>query len=290
MMFDIYKRLREDPGYNRLEGDGYLFVEYKCPIETEVFQFMTEVNFITYVISGKKDWFAPGRIIQLKEGDALFLQKGVYTTRQSLEEDHCVLTFFINDDFIRKFNAENVSLIPSLDEGTSHDQIFQLDVNESMKALFYSMFTYLRMGRSIPRNLVELKFRELLFNVILSPNNRKLAQFFASLNHVSKTNLDYVMMKNYQHDLQLDEFARLCGRSLSAFKRDFKNHYHQTPGKWLNTKRLEHARTLLLSSDLNVNEICHESGFRNSSHFNKAFKDRYQLPPNQFRVQYKNAP
>jgi AraC-like DNA-binding protein len=94
------------------------------------------------------------------------------------------------------------------------------------------------------------------------------------------------MLKNFQHDLELEEFAHMCGRSLSAFKRDFKNTYDQTPGKWLNHKRLEYASTLLLTSDLNINEICFESGFKNSSHFNKVFKDRYQIPPNQFRTQH----
>jgi AraC-like DNA-binding protein len=97
------------------------------------------------------------------------------------------------------------------------------------------------------------------------------------------------MTKNFQHDLQLEEFASLCGRSLSAFKRDFKNLYNQTPGKWLNEKRLEYAKALLLTTDMNVNEICYESGFRNSSHFNKTFKDKYEITPKQFRLQSKGG-
>jgi AraC-like DNA-binding protein len=136
---------------------------------------------------------------------------------------------------------------------------------------------------------VEIKFKELLFNIILNQKHQKLSQFFTSLNQTSQTSLDDVMMKNFQHDLQLEEFARLCGRSLSAFKRDFEKVYHQTPGKWLNDKRLEYASALLLSSDLNVNEICYESGFTNSSHFNKVFKDKYQVPPKQFRMLRKNT-
>ncbi len=290
MIFDMYNTLKDEPGYSKLVGNDYLFLEYKCPIESEIFQFMTELNFITYVISGKKDWITPGETIGLKEGDALFLRKGAYTTRQYFEEDHCVLTFFITDDFIRNFNTENRSIsLPQSDEPTE-EQAFQLDVNEPLKTLFYSMYSYLKMGKNTPRNLVELKFKELLFNIILNPRNKRLAQFFTSLNQAGKTNLDYVMMKNFHYELQLEEFARLCGRSLSAFKRDFKNHYHKTPGKWLNDKRLEHAKSLLLNSDMNVNEVCQESGFRNSSHFNKAFKERYKLPPNQFRIKQKVIP
>ncbi len=288
-MFDIYNHFKDDPRYNKLIGNDYLFAEYKCPIETEKFQFMSELNFITYVVSGRKDWFASGKKYVMKEGDALFIKKGVYTTHQYLEVDHCLLTFFISDDFIRNFILENNSISTHSSEEVVQDQIFELDVNESLKALFHSMFNYLKMGADIPRSLVELKFKELLFNIILDPKNKNLAQFFTSLEGSTRSNFDYVMMKNFHCDLELEEFARLCGRSLSTFKRDFKKYYNQTPGNWLSIKRLEYAKTLLINSNLNINEICYESGFRNSSHFNKTFKDRYKLPPKQFRLLNKES-
>jgi AraC-like DNA-binding protein len=284
MVIDIYQHFLNAPTYNKLVGPDYLFAEYKCPIETEDFQLISEQNFITYVGSGRKDWFASGKLYAVKEGDALFIRKGAYTTRQYFDEEHCVLTCFINDDFIRNFTRENhTSVVPGRREAAD-DQIFELDVNDSLKALFNSMFSYLKMGTAIPRELVELKFKELLYNIVLNPNHRELSSFFTSLNQEAKQDFDYVMMKNFRCDLELEDFARLCSRSLSTFKRDFKTFYNQTPGKWINDKRLEFAKTLLISSDLNINEVCYEAGFKNSSHFNKAFKDRYDLPPKQFRI------
>ena len=289
MIFHLYHHFKENPRYNKLVGTDYLFTEYKCPVETETFEFISELSFITYVVTGRKDWFASGKVHQIKEGDALFIRKGVYTTRQYFDVDHCLLTFFITDDFIRNFMRENNLVGASEGEEVGHDQILEIDVNETLKVLFYSMYNYLKMGTEIPRSLVELKFRELLFNIVLNPKNKKLAQFFTSLNRANKWHFEDVMMKHFHFDLELKDFARLSGRSLSTFKRDFKNFYQQTPGKWLSDKRLEYAKNLLISSDMNVNEICYESGFRNSSHFNKAFKDRYQYPPKQFRMLRKKA-
>lgn len=283
MILDAYNRLKEDSSYNKLVGNDFMILEYKCPIDMEKLHMLLELNFITYIISGKKDWITADNIYPVKEGDAIFARKGVYTVRQYFDVDHCVLTFFLHDDFIRNFMRENRTISTTATDETVQDQIFPLHVDESLQSLFYNIYTYLKVGREVPQSLVELKFKELLFNIVLNPKHKKLAQFFTSLNQTSQTNLDDIMLKNFQHDLQLEEFARLCGRSLSTFKRDFKNAYHQTPGKWLNEKRLEYASALLLSSDLNVNEICYESGFRNSSHFNKAFKDKFQLPPRQFR-------
>lgn len=289
MRFDLYNRLRTDPGYNRLVGKDYLIVEYKCPIETLQFQLLTECHFIIYVISGRKDWMTSGKTYEVKASDALFVRRGVYTTRQYLDVDHCILLFFISDAFIRNFMRENTSLRVANNGQSIDDQIFVLDVDDPLKSLFSSVFNYLRLDTGIPTNLVELKFKELLFNIVMNPRHRQIARFFTSLSQHDQTDLDEVMMKNFHHDLALEEYARLCGRSLSSFKRDFKELYQQSPGKWLTEKRLEYARALLLSTDLHVNEVGYESGFRNSSHFNKAFKDKYRLPPGQFRLTGKTA-
>jgi AraC family transcriptional regulator, exoenzyme S synthesis regulatory protein ExsA len=286
----MYTFLKEHPSYNKLVGSDFLIAEYKCPIETERFQVMNQLHFITYIISGKKDWITPERTHHVTAGDAIFVKKGVHTIHQYFEEDHCVLLFFMDDNFIRNFMTENHSTLANIPETILPDeQIFQLDVNENMKVLFHSVVNYLKMGPAIPKPLVEIKFKELFFNIVLNPKNSRLVHFFSSECQHTKSNFDHIMLRNFQHDLPLEDFAKLCGRSLSAFKRDFKNIYQQSPGKWLNEKRLEYARALLLSSDMNVNEICQESGFKNSSHFNKAFKDKYQFPPKQFRLQSKGV-
>ncbi|HEX6225186.1 MAG TPA: AraC family transcriptional regulator [Chryseolinea sp.] len=286
MFFNAYNELSADPAITKLVGNGYLILEYKCPIEVDNLDVLLEQHFITYVISGKKDWITGDRTVHVKEGDAIFLRKGVYTIHQYFDVDHCVLVFFLQDDFICNFLRENVTHFPENHE-TIDEKIFALDVDESLQSLFYSIYSYLKKGTEVPRNLVELKFKELLFNIVLNPKHKKLAQFLASLNQPGLALLDDVMMKNFHHDLDLEEFARLCGRSLSAFRRDFKSVYHETPARWLNNKRLELACSLLLGSGLNVNEIGFESGFRNSSHFNKAFKEKYQTTPKQFRLMHR---
>jgi len=97
-----------------------------------------------------------------------------------------------------------------------------------------------------------------------------------------------VMSGNYLFNLKIEEFAKLCSRSLSAFKRDFKDKFETTPSRWIKAKRLEHAKTLLIESELNINEICYDSGFVNVSHFIKTFKDKYKVSPHQFRSNYQH--
>ena len=101
--------------------------------------------------------------------------------------------------------------------------------------------------------------------------------------------LEKVMSENYLYNLKVEEFAKLCGRSLSAFKRDFKKVFSTTPSKWIKTKRLAYAKGLLIESNLNINEICFDSGFVNTSHFIKSFKEQYKISPHQFRSMLSNS-
>lgn len=282
MIVDIQQYFRRHPRFNKLIGDNYLFVEYKCPIDIENFRLFTDAHIINYVVSGKKDWFAPEQSFEIEGGDALFVRKGVYTTRQHFEVDYCVILFFLTDDFITSFFREHPNLkFPS--SNTDFDQIYGIQVNDTFEALILSIFNYFKQDGGIPKSLVEIKFRELLFNILLNPKNRSLAQYLYSLLDTHKADMEYTMLKNFQYDLGLDEFAQLCGRSLSTFKRDFKSLFNQTPGSWIKSKRLEYAKTLLDQSSLTINEICYESGFKNPSHFNSTFKEKYGLPPLQFR-------
>ncbi|WP_088341923.1 alpha/beta fold hydrolase [Robiginitalea sediminis] len=102
----------------------------------------------------------------------------------------------------------------------------------------------------------------------------------------SGADLETVMVENFLYNLKVEEFARLCGRSLSAFKRDFQGTFGTTPSRWIKAKRLEYAKGLLLETGLNINQICYDSGFINTSHFVKSFKEQYGLPPHQYRAKH----
>lgn len=286
MVIDIYNYFKNRPGFNKLIGEDYLIIEYKCPLDVEDYQFWTESNLITFVINGKKDWISAGEVYPIKAGDCLFIKKGVYTTRQYFDLDYCVILFFMKDSFIRNFMLKNSDLNQAINiQGRSSRQIFPIEVTETFRSLVFSIFNYFKSGEEIPRNLVEIKFRELLYNIVLNPKNKELINYFVSLKNQSRSSIEEIMLKNFQYDLSMEDYARLSGRSISSFKRDFKNDFGTTPGKWLLNQRLNRAKSLLIGTDLNINEVCFESGFKNSSHFNRSFKDKFGLTPGEFKHQ-----
>ncbi len=104
-----------------------------------------------------------------------------------------------------------------------------------------------------------------------------------------KEKIEEVLSANFKNALKIEDFAKLYGKSLSAFKRDFKSSFDTTPSDWLMNKRLEYSKALLFSTDLQVNEIAYESGFKNNSHFIRSFNKKYKLPPLQFKIQHQKS-
>lgn len=101
-----------------------------------------------------------------------------------------------------------------------------------------------------------------------------------------KTVISYIR-QNYQQPLSLGELAALAAMNEQYFCRFFKKALGKTPVSYINSFRIQHAATLLCTTELPVTEICLESGFNNLGHFIKEFKKATRFTPLQFRRQNK---
>lgn len=72
--------------------------------------------------------------------------------------------------------------------------------------------------------------------------------------------------------LSIEEVAKECGLSSSHFARAFKTSTGTTPHEWLQTSRLDRARTMLRNPSLSLAEIATDCGFADQSHFTRIFK------------------
>ena len=110
-----------------------------------------------------------------------------------------------------------------------------------------------------------------------------LRSFLFDYSEPYKINLEKFMLNNFQFNVPVEKFAQLTGRSLAGFKRDFQKRFHTSPGKWLLEKRLQQSMALLKNRGKSVAETAFESGFENSSHFSRSFKQRFGMSPMEAR-------
>lgn len=125
--------------------------------------------------------------------------------------------------------------------------------------------------------LLYLKIQECL-NVLtyLRPG---LSYWFSRMNCLQKIDLKSFMEEHFSDNLPLEQLAQASGRSLSTFRRDFLQEFGTTPSKWLLTRRLREAWTLITEKRLKPSEFLLDLGFESFSHFSRSFKAQFGVQP-----------
>lgn len=281
-MINIYDFAYDNRLFRQFKVTDLLFTEYKCLEEESVFKVWSHHNYFVYVLSGKKRWKTLQAEYMIYAGDAIFVKKGANIIHKFFEEDFCALIIFVPDPFIKDVIQDNF-VSPPKDTDKNPDTVIPLHLDGVLSTYFQSLFAYFLHREAPPKNLLEIKFKELILNLISSRQNHPLCYHFKSLCFESKTSLREIMESNFAYNLSLEEFARLSSRSLTTFKRDFIEIYHTSPGKWLLQKRLKYSKYLLETTDKSISELAFESGFENTSHFIKVFRQTFGTTPLQFK-------
>lgn len=283
-MLNIYEAIRTNPKYNKLEIGDFLFAEYTCGVTAEKLDVWSEADYLLHVVTGAKTWHMPDGIFKANPGETLFIKKGANIVEQHLEKDVCMLTFFIPDALVRTTVRElSGSLNARGASAVAIKTAMRVQEDVALAAFFQSMRTYFS-GREKPSEpLLRLKLKELIVSILTSGRNSALGHYFRKLGESDAPSVDEIMEANFRYNLSLEEYAKMCHRSLSSFKREFQAHFNESPGKWLLQKRLEFASSLLRSSKMSVTEIAFESGFQDVSHFSRVFKERFGTSPVTYR-------
>jgi len=283
-MLNLYEGVRDDPSYNKLEIGDLLFAEYTCGIGDEKLGLWTHSDYLVNVVTGKKTWHTSDGVWAANPGETLFFKKGAAIVEQHFELDFCLLVFFIPDDFVRSTVREIAGSLTAASAGAAAiKSAVRVENDVGLSAFFQSMRTYFAEKEKPSEPLLRLKLKELIVSILTSGRNPALAAYFRRLGEGTLPSVVETMEANFRFNLSLEEYARLCHRSLSSFKRDFQSHFQEAPGKWLLRKRLDYSAALLRTSRLNVTEIAFESGFEDVSHFSRVFKGRFNVSPLSYR-------
>ena len=110
--------------------------------------------------------------------------------------------------------------------------------------------------------------------------------FLTNLHGKAKRRSIRHLMRNHRLlNRNIQDFVMLSGRSPATFNRDFKRQFGETPLRWLIRARLDRAQELLTATDLSVTQIALEVGYENTSHFIKAFRERFGQTPKKARME-----
>lgn len=282
-MINLYDFILNSELYKKFKVNELLFCEYKCPIESESADAWSHNNFFVYVLSGKKKVITPKSEYLMSAGFAAFIKKGASIVQQYFQEVNCILMIHVPDDFIKNVIEKHQLKLFTNGSNCISDKVIPLKIDEVLETYFQSVLSYFPKPDPPPVNLLRIKFEELIIYLISNKNNPALVEHFRDIYSSNKISIREIMEDNFSYNLTLAEYARLCGRSLAAFKRDFEKTFETSPGKWLISKRLQFAKFLIENSNKTIDEIIFLSGFKNQSHFVRKFKENFGIPPVKFK-------
>jgi AraC-like DNA-binding protein len=235
-------------------------------------QFIAEHTF-AYIIKGEMHLYDGSNNYVLRSAEFGIARKNrLVRFRKEKENGELEKVFvFFDEEFLRMFQKKY-----QLDgrKFSTDETILYLPANQLLPAYIQSLLPYYSHG-VIERPFNDIKREELLH--ILLKAQPQLADLFFDYGVPEKINIEEFMNRNYQFNVDIERFAFLTGRSISAFKRDFKKVFNDTPGRWLVRRRLQEAYFLINIKGKKPSEIYLELGFETLAHFSSAFKTQFAI-------------
>lgn len=267
---------------------GIIVYDYKdtffcCKVEKDQWcEDQVSEHMLVYLCSGEMDLIAPDKQYHLKKGDAFFVRRNhlVKKIKHPAKNGEPFKGIFLQlkMPFLKKMVNEHKVVVPQTSNPVSADSVyFMLERHPFLTALFSSLELYFDAGQYPSEQLMDAKQQEAVFTLLqLHP---ELAQVLFDFSEPWKIGLKEFMEKNYKCDLTIEQFAHYAGRSLTSFKKDFADTFHQTPSRWIVKRRLETAKKLMENDGEKPSDVYIQVVFKNLSHFSTAFKREFGVAP-----------
>lgn len=238
---------------------------------------------LKYVLHGEMTVDDGHQQLKVGSGQCVFLRRDhrIKTRKYPLgKEDFQCITLVFKREFLRRYFRELDH--PSLDSSLPRfeESVIMLPKLPQVESLFMSMMPYVESDINPTEALMDLKLHEGVL-ALLSADDRFYPTLFDFAESWKIDILDF-LNSNYMYEFTLAELANYTGRSLATFKRDFAKVSSLSPEKWLLNRRLEAAYDLLNQGNIGVTEAAYKVGFKNRSHFTKAFKSHFGKSPSEF--------
>ncbi|MBQ4820542.1 response regulator transcription factor [Aquimarina sp. MMG016] len=96
-------------------------------------------------------------------------------------------------------------------------------------------------------------------------------------------NLAKKIIKDVSKDYSLEQLELETGLTQAKLQEGFKVLYARTVTEYIRHVRLQAARDLIKTTDMNISEIVYSIGFSSRSYFSKIFREKYDISPNEFK-------
>lgn len=245
--------------------------------------FQNEACFL-YFSEGGSQISAPTEQVQINEGESVLLKCGTYFADliENSQTGICevfVVHFF--PEILQQIFHEEVEVFQK--NSTSNQYTYRISQKNVIDHFIQSLDFYFENPKMASQEILYLKVKELVLLLLQTEAAASIMDLYSHLFTPQKASISEVMATHLFSNLTLEQLASLAGQSLSTFKREFKKHFGDSPANYIRNKRMAKAADLLAYSSYSISEISFQIGYEDSSYFSRAFQQKFEVLPSDYR-------
>lgn len=242
---------------------------------------------ILFITSGSAKYKLDFEILDLKEGDVLFLNPGqVFQCLELNDASGTILSF--GDDFFlvyydKDFFKVNVNLLNHL------SQQLIVSIWNTHRVNLYSLLALIKLEMTelhiCKPTIIQQRLIEALLNMLHRECEKQAVKDVIVAERCLAIRFKLLVQKNISMQYNVDYFTKELKVSKSTLQKATKIAFEKTPKDILEETLLLEAKRLLLISSMRIQEIAYELGFTDPTNFTKFFKRHEEMTPDRFRKQ-----
>ncbi len=222
------------------------------------------------VLNGQRYEMQPGDIYLLNPTDFHSIEtEGAVVYNIMFSEE------MLDEDVLQKILSIDKNIIFRLSQRELHTTEFMIS------QMLYEFENTASYSDSVIKNLMECLFIMILRKCDLSQDYGSIGE-----NDAIRKSVLYLHSR-FRENPTLEQVASVAGLNKNYFSGLFHEATGKTYKEYLNSLKLEHAKKLVLTSNIPVTEICYASGFNSLTNFLRVFKEAYQVSPTAMRKKKK---
>lgn len=244
-----------------------------------------------YIISGKGEILIENQHYLLKDNSLFFCSAGsVY----NIKSKNGLSLISVNFDLTQKNNSVTDVFLPTLPDRNlkiikdtvSDSDILNSHIYIGEASEFYSLirkiFYEFTTKKIHYREISGVALKEIIINI----HRKELENTVASASSIN-TVIDYIN-SNYSKEISNKELATLAGYHEYHLNRLFLKHTGTSMHNYILNMRINEAKRLILNTELPLNIIAENVGFKSYTNFSSYFKKIFSMSPAAYKNQFKN--
>lgn len=247
-----------------------------------------EARFVS-VLSGKSKLYVPNGTLDLQSSDS-FIMKCENFVNHWLERDdgqpnELIIVHFYPDILQLVYDGKLPEIFSSKAR-KNPAPVEKIHTNEMLEHFLQGMKFYFEHPQFVTDELIKIKLKELIEILVNSDSSGKIKSILSELFQSNEYEFKEIIHSHLYEDLSIQDLALFAGLSLSSFKRKFNAVFGTSPTRYIKSRRLEKAQSMLQMTNQRISEIAYDCGFNDIAYFSKTFHAAYDVTPSDYRKNY----